>query len=154
MSGTEGEEPMRHVHRGLGALVMDFVFQERLHRADGQSPETVALDDEPLGEGDHGQVEVLQQITAVEGGRAGPRGRGRFGQTALERVDIDIHGVEIEGYGVVRHSHWIAGAGERPVQGRERIGKGFRVPGPSAWRSTGGRRAPPGRWPLVGASAR
>ena len=88
------------------------------------------------------------RIPAVQRGRAGPRGRGRLGQTSLECMDVDLDGFEIEGDRCRRSP--APGCPHRPALGgvSPRCGRDSDVPGPSACRRpTGGPRAPPGRLP-------
>ncbi len=67
-------------------------------------------------------MEVLQQVPAVQGRRAGAGGRGGLGEASLEQVDIDLDGFEIEDDGVaINQEHRFAGVGQHLAERRERL---------------------------------
>ena len=51
VQGVEGDEPMRHLDRGLDAMVVELVDEERLEGADRHPAEALAFSGQPLGEG-------------------------------------------------------------------------------------------------------
>ncbi len=59
-------------------------------------PQPLALPGEPLLEGDLFHAEAVEQVAAVQRGRAGERVRGPLAQQALEGRDVDVHGGGVE----------------------------------------------------------
>src|SRR5262245_58519886 len=92
-------------------------------------------------------MKVLQEVPAIQQSRTGARGRGALGDAPLERVDVDLEGLEIESYGVAANDKCPWAGAKRLAERRERLSQALSGLDVCSGSPQEGCESFPGTWP-------